>query len=139
MSARNCSKDGISRRRISSQCRWWIRNNSTRSITASSSRSRCSSRHSATASSNSSSKLGCSLFGMRLLGGQEQVGDGFNLGVKLPLPRVKSLTVEQAEGGMLGRPGDSQVLRVQRFDQPILQPALGDFPAAKLVFELRPD
>ena len=30
MSARNCSKDGISRRRSSSQCRWWMRNNSTR-------------------------------------------------------------------------------------------------------------
>src|SRR5258705_2871370 len=112
MSERNCSNDGNSRRRISSQCRWWIRNNSTSSITASASRSRCSSRHSATASSNSSSKLGCPLFGMGLLGGQEQVGDGFNLRVKLPLPRLKPLTVEQAEGGMFGRPGDGQVLRV---------------------------
>src|SRR2546426_10910484 len=43
-----------------------------------------------------------------LLGGQQQLGDGFNLRVELPLPRLKSLTVEQAEGGMLGRSGDGQ-------------------------------
>src|ERR1035437_1993768 len=136
MSARNCSKDGNSRRRSSCQCRWWIRNNSTRSITASSSRSRCLLRHLATASSNSSSKLGCSLFGMGLLRGQEQVCDGFNLDVELPLPRLKSLTVEEAEGGMLGRCRDGQVLPVECFNQPVLQSGHGDFPSAEFVFEL---
>mgnify|MGYP001008517094 CR=1 FL=1 len=47
--------------------------------------------------------------------------------------------VEQAEGGMLGRRRDGQVLRVERLDQPILHPSHGDFVSAELVFELRPD
>src|SRR5579883_412405 len=48
-----------------------------------------------------------------LLRRQEQVGDGFNLGVKLPLPRLKPLPVEQAERGMLGRRRDGEVFRVE--------------------------
>src|ERR1043165_9185193 len=122
MSARNSSKDGISRRRISSQCRWWIRNNSTRSITASSSRSRWLSRHSATASPNSSSKLGCSGVGIGLLGGQQQTGDRFDFGVELPLPRLETLTIEQTEAGVFGSGRYGQVLPVERFNQPILHP-----------------
>ena len=78
----------------------------------------------------------CSAWG--LFRGQQQVGDGFDLGVKLPLPRLKPLTVEQAEGGMLGRRRDGQVLRVERLNQPILQSGHGDFPPAEFVFELRP-
>src|SRR2546430_1474229 len=56
-----------------------------------------------------------------LFGGQKQVGDGFNLGVKLPLPRLKALPVEQAESRMLGCRRDGHILRVERFNEPILQ------------------
>jgi hypothetical protein len=68
---------------------------------------------------------------------QEQVGDGFNLGVKLPLPRLKPLPVEQAESRMLFRRCDCDVLRVERLNQPILQAGHGNFAPAKFVFELR--
>src|SRR5215211_4460434 len=124
MSARNSSKDGISRRRISSQCRWWILNNSTRSITA---------------SSNSSSKLGGSGFGIGLLGWQQQTHDRFDLGVEFPLPCLKALTVEKADSRMLDRRCDGQVLSVERLDQPILHSRHADFPSTEFVFELRPD
>src|SRR5690242_10060393 len=138
MSARINSNEGNSRLRISSQCRWWIRNNSTRSITASSSRSRCLSRHSATASSNSSSKLGCSGFGIGSLGGQQQTRDRFDFGVELSLPCLKTLTVEQTDAWVFNRNGNGQVLSVERFDQPILHSRHGNFSSAEIVFELRP-
>ena len=74
------------------------------------------------------------LLGVLLIG--YAILDGFDLGVKLTLPRLQPLTVQQAESGMLRRRRDGQVFRVERFDQPILQSRHDDFPSAELILEL---
>lgn len=58
--------------------------------------------------------------------------------VELSLPRLKALTVEQAEACVFDRNRIGQVVRAERLNQPILHSRHGDFPSAELVLELRP-